>query len=154
MKAPPALKERVTDGAGKPAGSELRWAGEAFGRINPTANAEPMILPFVNWQGLAWRGSHRKPALLPRPSTLPWSIATPEPVQADSFTPVATGGTAPKRNRPSLVGDAEAYRFTSETKAKDWPAPGGDVTQVSVANQLADHKTNAQGEFVSPSPCI
>lgn len=45
MKAPPALKERVTDGAGKPAGSELRWAGGASRRINPTANAEPMILP-------------------------------------------------------------------------------------------------------------
>ena len=89
MKAPPALKERVTDGAGRPAGPGLRWAGGAFGRINPTASAEPMILPFVNWQGLAWRGSHRKPALLPRPSTLPWSIATPETVQADSFTPEA-----------------------------------------------------------------
>ena len=45
------------------------------------------------------------------------SIATPEPVQAGSFTPEATGGTAPMK-AASLVGDAEAYRVTSKTKAK------------------------------------
>ena len=47
------------------------------------------------------------------------SIATPKSVQADSFTPKATGGTAPvTETTSSLVGDAEASRVTSETKAK------------------------------------
>lgn len=55
------------------------------------------------------------------------SIATPESVQADSFTPKATGGTAPVTR---------------------------DVTQVSATNQTAGHKTNAQGELASPSPVV
>ena len=46
-----------------------------------------------------------------------WSIATPEPVQADSFTPEATGGTAPMK-AVSLSGDAEAYRVTSDNATK------------------------------------
>ena len=79
------------------------------------------------------------------------SIATPEPVQADSFTSKTTGGTAPIATAPSLSGDAEASRFTSDNATKidtvlndSITEPGAEVKGTGAAEQNFSGKAEYQ----------
>lgn len=79
------------------------------------------------------------------------SIATPESVQADSFTSKTTGGTAPIATAPSLSGDAEASRFTSDNATKSdivlnesITEPGAEVKGTGAAEQNFSGKAEYQ----------
>lgn len=105
---------------------------DIFGKINPQ---DAHFLKYLPDQFLSKEQSKAKYAALEEDNrriqqyrnegNKKGSTATPESVQADSFTPEATGGTAP----------------ISE-----------NVTQVSVADQSANTRTNVRNELASPSP--
>lgn len=57
------------------------------------------------------------------------SIATPESAKPTLFTSETTGGTAPVETVPSLSGDAEASRFTSNNATKSDAVSNDSITE-------------------------